>query len=343
MEGIAESVSAAVKWFAGRSSDARKRKPYVLIGYALATIVRPLLAVSTHAWHVIAIRTTDRIGKGIRSAPRDALVAHAVPSDKRGHAFGFHNMMDNIGAAVGPLLAFILVRGFGVPLRTVFALTIVPGLMAVAVIVWGVNEPDEPREPATSAPVARATTALPGKLRAYLALVALFTLGASADSFLMFRMSDLGLATGWIPVAWISLNASKALLNIPGGKLSDRLGRKRTQVAGWLVYAAAYALFPMTHSVPLTWALLVAYGAYYGLTEGGEKALVADLVPPALRGRAFGALHAVTGLAVLPANAVFGALYSHHVEVAFWTSSACALAAALGLAFLVPMPRATDR
>ncbi len=337
MEGIAESVSAAVKWFSGRWSDGRARKPFVLIGYVLATIVRPLLAVATSAWHVVAIRTTDRIGKGIRSAPRDALVAHSVPSERRGHAFGFHNMMDNIGATVGPLVAFALVRGLGWPLRTVFAMTLLPGLMAVAVIVWGVKEPEvaEPPRHAVRGPEG-ATPVLPGKLRAYLALVALFTLGASADSFLMLRMSDLGLATAWIPIAWISLNASKALLNVPGGKISDRFGRRRTQVAGWFVYAAAYALFPATRSVALTWALLVAYGAYYGLTEGGEKALVADLVPPESRGRAYGALHAVTGLAVLPANAIFGALYAHHVQLAFWVSSACACAAAIGLALLVP-------
>lgn len=338
MEGIAESVSAAVKWLAGRSSDTRARKPFVLSGYALATAVRPLLAVSTSAWQVIAIRTTDRIGKGLRSAPRDALLAHSVAPDRRGQAFGFHHMMDNIGAAVGPLLAFALVRGLGWPLRTVFAATLLPGLLAVAVIVWGVQEPEGTVAPTSRATegIANAAPALPRKLRAYLALVALFTLGASADSFLMLRMSDLGLAAGWVPMAWISLNASKALLNIPGGKVSDRLGRRRTQVAGWVVYAAAYALFPLVQSITLTWILLVAYGAYYGLTEGGEKALVADLAPPELRGRSFGALHAVTGLAVLPANAVFGALYAHHVQLAFWTSSMCAFGAALGLAFLVP-------
>jgi MFS family permease len=358
MEGLAEGVSAGLKWLSGRASDTRARKPYVLAGYALATAVRPLLALATSGWQVIAIRTTDRIGKGIRTAPRDALVAAAVPAEHRGHAFGFHNMMDNIGAAIGPLLAFVLVRGFDVPLRTVFALTIIPGLFAVGVIVWGVDDSAPAHAPvavpvpvsvpaAATEPVALPTppaaTALPGTLRAYLALVALFTLGASADSFLMLRLSDLGLAAGWIPVAWISLNASKALVNIPGGKLSDRLGRGRTQVAGWLVYALVYALFPLTRSIAATWAILVAYGAYYGLTEGGEKALVADLAPAAVRGRAFGALHAVTGLAVLPANALFGALYARHVEIAFFASAACAGAAAVGLAVVVAnRPRATS-
>lgn len=196
MEGIAESVSAGVKWFSGRASDGRARKPFVLAGYALATVVRPLLAVATSAWHVIAIRTTDRIGKGIRSAPRDALVAHGVSPERRGHAFGFHNMMDNIGGAVGPIVAFALVQGLGWPLRAVFAATLVPGLVAVAIVGWGVTEPAVPmalpRETALQPPPG----ALPAKLRAYLALVTLFTLGASADSFLMLRLSDLGLAAG---------------------------------------------------------------------------------------------------------------------------------------------------
>jgi MFS family permease len=341
MEGTAESVSALVKWLSGRSSDARARRPFVLFGYALATLVRPLLALATSAWHVIAIRSADRIGKGIRSAPRDALVAQSVPAERRGYAFGFHNMMDNIGAVVGPLVAFALVRGLRWPLRVVFAATILPGLLAVATVVWGVKEaPREAEVPsAAAAKPGPASTALPARLRAYLVLVALFTLGASADSFLMLRLSDLGLAAGWIPIAWMSLNTSKALLNIPGGKISDRFGRRRAQVAGWIVYAAAYALFPATRSVALTWGLLVAYGAYYGLTEGGEKALVADLTPADLRGRGYGALHAITGIAVLPANAIFGALYAEHVAVAFWVSAACAFAAAIGLALLAPSPK----
>jgi MFS family permease len=341
MEGIAESVSALVKWLSGRSSDARPRKPFVLIGYGLATVVRPLLALATSGWHVIVIRSTDRIGKGLRSAPRDALVAQSVSPERRGYAFGFHNMMDNIGAVVGPLVAFALVRWWHWPLRAVFAVTLVPGLCAVATVLWGVDEPARPT-PArddgkeASSPSKTRGGALPARLRVYLGLVALFTLGASADSFLMLRLGDLGLAEPLLPIAWVSLNACKAFLNIPGGLISDRFGRRRTQVAGWVVYAAAYALFPLTRSVALTWALLIAYGSYYGLTEGGEKALVADLAPAHLHGRGYGALHAITGIAVLPANVLFGALYASHVELAFWASSACAFAAAIGLALLSP-------
>ncbi len=333
MEGIAESVSALVKWVAGRSSDTRARKPFVLFGYALATVVRPLVALATSGWQVVAIRTTDRIGKGIRTAPRDALVADSVPPERRGYAFGFHNMMDNIGAIVGPLVAFALVRG-GWSLRAVFAATIVPGVMAVATVIWGVTDAGRAAAPSPGSAPLRAPAALPRRLRVYLALVALFTLGASADSFLMLRMTDLGLAAQWLPIVWGSLNASKALCNMPGGMLSDRFGRWGTQIAGWLVYAAAYALFPATRSIAATWCLVVAYGAYYGLTEGGEKALLADLTPASLRGRAYGTLHAVTGFAILPANALFGLLYVRHPELAFWASSGCAAAAAAGLAAL---------
>ena len=340
MEGVAESVSALVKWITGRASDRRARKPFVVAGYGVATLARPLLALATQGWHVVAIRSTDRIGKGLRSAPRDALLAGAVTPEQRGYAFGFHQMMDNIGAVLGPLLAFTLVRGGGLSVRTVLGLTIVPGVIAFATVLRVREAPHPEGEPGSRPSGATESAPLPGRLRAYLALVALFTLGASADSFLILRLMDLGLSAGFAPLAWISLNAAKALLNIPGGRMSDRFGRRRTQVAGWLVYALTYALFPATRSIPLTWALLVAYGAYYGLTEGGEKALVGELAPKESRGRAFGALHAITGAATLPANALFGALYAHHAPLAFELSAGCAASAALGLAFISMWARA---
>jgi MFS family permease len=340
MEGVAESVSALVKWITGRASDGRTRKPFVVAGYGVATLARPLLALATHGWHVVAIRATDRIGKGLRSAPRDALLAGAVAPEERGYAFGFHQMMDNLGAVVGPLLAFALVREGGLSVRTVLGLTVIPGVIAFATVVRVRETPPTRNEVGAVGPVAPAASveeksspaALPSRLRAYLALVALFTLGASADSFLILRLMDLGLDAGLAPLAWISLNGAKALLNMPGGRMSDRFGRRRTQFAGWLVYAAAYALFPLTRSIALTWALLIAYGAYYGLTEGGEKALLVELAPKEARGRAFGVLHAITGAATLPANALFGALYANHASLAFELSAAFAALAAVGLA-----------
>jgi MFS family permease len=339
VEGVAESVGALVKWRAGAMSDrVRRRKPIVLAGYGLATFVRPLLALVTAPWQIVLFRTIDRVGKGIRSAPRDGIVAHAVDAGSRGHAFGFHRMMDNAGAVTGALLAFLLARVLELPLRLVIGLAIVPGLLALGTLVFGVSEPDAAPDP--PAAENRSGGSAPGALRAYLALVGVFTLGASADSFLLLRMADLGLHEGWLPIVWLSLNASKSATNVPGGRLADRIGRARTLTLGWLVYAAAYAAFPFTRSVALTWLMIVLYGAYYGLAEGAEKALVVDLAPKETRGRALGLFHAITGLAVLPANAVFGALYgAGRVQLAFGVSAGCAALAAAGLAVLAARAR----
>jgi MFS family permease len=168
-------------------------------------------------------------------------------------------------------------------------------------------------------------------VKVYLGAVAIFSLGASADSFLLLRLSKQGLGDAWLPIAWLTLNLAKSATNIPGGRISDRIGHQRTLLIAWSLYAAVYALLPFATSYAVTWGVMLVYGAYYGLSEGGEKALIAELAPPEARGRAFGALHAVTGLAVLPANAVFGALFDASPAYAFWTSAGCA---ALGAAVL---------
>jgi MFS family permease len=338
VEGIAEATSALVKVWAGRLSDgAPARKPFVVAGYGIATFVRPLLSLVAAPWQVVLVRTTDRIGKGLRSAPRDALVAGAVDPANRGVAYGFHRMMDNLGAVLGPLLAFGLARGLGLSPRAIFACAIVPGLFAMATLVLGVRE--SPREQApkkeAGASSSRAGKLAPG-VKSYLLIVAVFTLGASADSFLLLRLLDLGLPVAWAPIVWLTLNASKAATNMPGGRLSDRMGRRRTLVLAWVVYGAAYAAFPLTRSIALTWALIVAYGVYYGLAEGGEKAILADLAPADQRGRAFGALHALTGVAALPANALFGFLYERNASYAFGVGAGCALLAAGLLAMSHP-------
>jgi MFS family permease len=257
-------------------------------------------------------------------------------------AFGFHRMMDNLGSVAGPLVAFTLARALHWPLRWIFAATIVPGLCSLA-LVAGVREPRREHIADTPLLAGSRSGSLSTPVRRYLAVVAIFTLGSSADSFLLLRMVDLGLSEVWLPLVWLSLSAAKAATNMPGGKLSDRVGRRRTLAAAWLVYAIAYAAFPLTQSVPLTWGLLVFYGAYYGLAEGGEKALLSELAGPDEQGRAFGALHAVTGIFVLPANLLFGWLYSANARWAFGLSAACALVAVVTLALLVgPVRRAPD-
>jgi MFS family permease len=344
MEGIAEGISALVKWQSGKLSDRPgRRKPLIVAGYALASIARPLIALTVAPWQIVALRTVDRIGKGIRGAPRDAILASAVSHTTRAAAFGFHRMMDNLGSVLGPIIAFVLLQVALLPLRWVFALALIPGLCSVATLVFGVADPDD--APPTAPLIAGASSAvaegaiepsLPSSARWYLLVVAVFTLGASADSFLLLHASRLGLADAWLPVLWLSLAAARAATNVPGGRLADRVGTRPVLIAGWVVYAIAYALFPMMKSVPTYWAMVLAYGTYYGLTEGSEKALLAELVPASQRGRAYGALHAVSGLAVLPANLGFGVLYNVDPALAFTTGAGFALVAAVGLAALRP-------
>jgi MFS family permease len=342
MEGLAEATSALVKWRIGPVVDrAPRKKPLILAGYALATVVRPVMALATAGWHVVLLRALDRVGKGIRGVPRDALVAGAVEESSLATAFAFHRMMDNAGSVLGPVLAFGLMRGLDLDVRSVIALAIVPGVLAVLMVVFGVREPApaslseampdaaEPNEASPSVP-------LPSSLKRYLAILALFTLGSSADSFLLLRAVDLGMDAAFVPLVWLALSLAKSLSNIPGGKLADRYGRKRTLVVAWALYAAFYAAAPfVTHPMAYA-AIVVAYGLYYGLAEGSERAMVAERAPAPMRGRAFGAMHAVTGLAVLPANLVFGVLYQQSAVVAFATSAAVAAVAACALLLFVP-------
>lgn len=346
MEGVAEMVSALVKRQAGVASDrAGSRKPFVVAGYALASLARPLMALAVAPWQVVLLRALDRTGKGIRTAPRDALVAGAVPEADRGAAFGYHRAMDNAGATLGPIVAFALMRGLDLGIRTVFALALVPALASV-VIVSLVRErraePEPaPREAATEdAPVDAASAPLGPEARRFLVCVAFFTLGASADSFLLLRLRDLGLAEAWLPIAWLSLNAVKALTNVPGGRLADRVGRKKTLLAAWALYVITYATFPFAPTPAVAWAIMLVYGAYYGLSEGVEKALLSSLVPKRQQGRAFGTLHAATALAVLPANAAFGFLYARSAPLAFGASAGLASVGLVLLAALVRPPSA---
>jgi len=334
VEGVAESVGAFVKYAAGATSDRRPaRKPFVVFGYTLSTLVRPLLALVVAPWQVVALRTGDRVGKGLRSAPRDALLAASAAPEARALAFGFHQMMDNVGAGIGALAAFTLSRFARASLREIFALAIVPGLMAVAVLVFGVKE-----EQHTSAPAATKERVPHARLDAnvtrYLVAVGVFSLGASSDAFLLLRMTRQHLAAAFLPIAWLTLNAMKALTNVAGGRLSDRVGHKAVMLAGWSLYAVVYAILPLAHTYEVTWAIMLGYGFYYGLTEGAERALLTELAPKEQRGRAFGALHAITGAAVLPANAVFGFVFDRHPDVAFALGATFAALGALALLFV---------
>ena len=344
VEGAAEAVNSLVKLWSGRVADRRPRKqPLVLAGYAISSLLRPLIALA-RAWPaVLAVRVADRIGKGIRSAPRDAILAASATPSTRGRVFGFHQGMDHLGAVLGPLLATAFLWWRPGAYRTLFGLTIIPGLVAVGLLFFVREGETQPaRSPAAplapspdrSGPLAHAPT-MPRELRAFFIVLALFTLGNSTDAFLLLRLTEAAGSAQFIPLIWAALHVVKAAASMFGGDWSDRIGRRRVIALGWLVYAVVYAGFAVSSSLAslVTWFLV--YGLYFGFTEGTEKALVADLAPAAIRGETFGVYNALTGLGALAASVVFGLLWTAFgPAVAFGTGSALALAAT-GLLFVV--------
>ena len=305
VEGVGDATAAILKLVTGRMSDRlERRKPLVLVGYALSHVARPLLVLATLPWHVVAVRFLDRVGKGVRSSPRDALLAASVPRARAGAAFGFHRAMDNVGATVGPLLvAAVLTLTHG-DVHMVILATLVPGAAALAFIVFGVREPPKVAESPTSEAPSRERP--PSALRNYLLILGFFSIINTSDLFLLRRLGDLGASSANVALAWALLNGVRALAGYPGGVLADRIGRARSMMLGWGVYALAYAALALSPSPWLFAAGLVVYGCFYGLTEGAERALVASLVPRSVLGASFGKFHLVTGIAMLPSNLAFG-------------------------------------
>ncbi|HEU5185249.1 MAG TPA: MFS transporter [Gemmatimonadaceae bacterium] len=338
IEGAADSVSALLKLASGWLSDrTRRRKPLVVAGYALASAVRPLVAFAQSAAQVLAIRVTDRVGKGIRGAPRDALIADSVEPGLRGRAFGFHRAADHLGAVIGPLVAFALLSWADLEMRTVFLLAAIPAAIAVVTLVVAVREVSPMAPGVTSSEGLRAPRRLGARFFAYLGILLLFTLGNSTDAFLLLRATELGIGAALLPVLWAMHHLVKSLTSTPGGILSDRSGRKPVIVAGWMVYAAVYLAFGHASEAWHVWVLFAIYGVYFGLTEGVERALVADLVPPDRRGAAFGWYNLAIGLGALPASVIFGAMYDRFGALtAFTVGASAALLAALGLWILIP-------
>jgi MFS family permease len=327
IEGVAEATSSLAKLVSGAWSDRlRRRKPLVLGGYGLAAAVRPLVAFATSWTQVLAIRFTDRLGKGVRTSPRDALLADLVPPERRGRAFGLQRAMDNAGAVVGPLLAAALLKFALDDERSVFLLAAIPGVAAVLLIVFAVKE--KARPPAAERP-AEATGRLPRRLKILIGIFVLFTLAGSTDAFLLLRARDVGVELWQLPLLWAFFNGVKAAAGVPGGMLADRFGRTPMILAGWTIYATAYVGFAFVTRPVALWGLFGFYALFYGLTEGAERALVADMAPGHLRGRAFGTFHASVGLAALPASLLFGVLWaSFGARAAFLIGAGVALLAA---------------
>ena len=340
IEGAAESTASLLKVVSGIWSDRlRRRKPLVLGGYSLSGMARPLIGLATVWPAVLALRVFDRVGKGIRTSPRDALIADVTPPELRGRAYGVHRAMDHGGAVSGPLVAAGLMSLFGLGLRHVFFLAAVPAVAVVATLVLFVPEPPAAPAPAPTRRVAGAWQELGAPYRRFLLAVVVFTLGNSTDAFLLLRLSEAQIGASALAVLWSLHSLVKMAATYYGGRFSDRLGHRRMLVAGWLVYAAIYLAFAVVTSRPALIAVFLAYGLYFGLTEPAEKALVSQMAPGALRGTAFGTYHGAVGLAALPASLVFGLLWrAFGVPVAFATGAALAALASV-LLWLDRAPR----
>ncbi len=317
IEGIAESTASFLKLFSGYLSDrVKRRKGWIVVGYSISNVIRPLIAVATTWPQVLALRFSDRVGKGLRTSPRDAIIADSTLPEFRGMAYGFHRAMDHGGAIIGPLLATgLLLVLHDTPqenLKTLFLLSFIPGLLAVLLLFAGLKESqsDGPRPFTTSGFNFRAAwIGMPAGFRKYLLVILVFTLGNSTDAFLLLRAQHLGVPITLLPAIWVALHVVKMVFSVPGGILSDRIGRKKVIVAGWIVYALVYGGFGFASSQWQAWALFMVYGIYFGLTEGVEKALVADFAPTHLRGSAFGLYHLAVGFGAFPASLLFGLVW----------------------------------
>lgn len=338
IEGLAESVASILKLFSGYLSDRfGRRKLPVFLGYSLAAVVRPMLAFVTSWPQVLVVRMSDRIGKGIRGAPRDALLAADVPEDKRGLAFGFNRAADHLGAVVGPIFAFLLLTYLAVDpenptameYQRVFLFASVPVAIGLFVIVFFVHEERKPIENVDTNPIKFSLREFDPNFKRFLLIVALFTLSNSTDAFLLLRAEQAGIAPAMLPLLWMVLHFSKVFSSLIGGELSDKFGRKTLIVSGWVVYAAVYGGFAFIDSAWQAWVLFIIYGAYFGLTEGVEKAMVADLVKDEKRGTGYGFYNLAYGITVFPASLLFGFLwYRFGPETAFLISASISIVAA---------------
>lgn len=345
IEGVAEGVNSLLKIASGWVSDRRReRRPIVILGYALSSLARPLIAASSSWPQVLAIRALDRTGKGIRGGPRDAmLAAHADPSS-RGRIFGFHRAMDHTGAVVGPIVATIFLAFFPGQYRLLFALTAIPGALAVATLFRVEERPSGQPESALAARYDETGfRRLPRELYTVLGIILLFSLGSSADAFLLLRLADAMGSPTFLPLLWAAHHVVKASLSTWGGGLSDRLGRRYVIVIGWAIYSLVYLGFALVTKAIGFVTLFMIYGVYFALAEGSEKALVADLTPTHQQGTSFGLYYGVLGVGMLVASIAFGIVYDRVSPAAAFMMGAALSAAAAVLLLVVRLPHPHQR
>ena len=329
IEGIAEATASLLKLFSGVVVDRTKHsKPWVVVGYALAALGRPLIAFVSHWPLLLLIRFADRVGKGLRTSPRDALLVDSVPQEQRGMAFGFHRAMDNAGAVIGPLVAAALL-GAGMSLHDVFLWSVVPAFICVG-LALSITESNDGHTASRKA-FQWNLRDMPRPFKRYLVVVAIFTLGNSSNMFLLLRARELGVSEASIPLLWAAVSLVAALFSTPLSGLSDKIGRLPLLLGGYIAYGLFYAgLGLMTHGMVILFGLFAFYGLFMAATEGVEKALVADIAPNELHGTAFGWFNLTAGLFLLPASVIFGWLYQTYTPLAAFSFSAgCSLTAAV--------------
>ena len=309
VEGVAESTASTLKLVFGWISDRlNKRKAFVSIGYTISSVIRPMVALAIYPWHVLFVRFADRVGKGMRTAPRDALIADTCNVNEKGKAFGFHRAMDHAGAIVGSVIAFILLRYLTKDYRLIFALSFIPALIAIFIVLFLVKE-KKSETVCIKEPVKLSLKFFDKNFKAFLFIVSIFTLGNSSDAFLILRAKDLGVSIAMLPILWILLHAVKSVSSIPAGALSDKIGRKKIIISGWVIYFLVYLGFAFAKTALQIWFLFAIYGFFFGLTESTERAFVADLVKAEIRGSAYGIYNFAIGVSALPASVIMGLLW----------------------------------
>ncbi len=314
IEGIAESTASLLKAVSGFWSDKiGKNKPFMIIGYAATALVTPLYSYVVHPMQVLVLRFLERVGKGIRTAPRDSLIAASSPKHETGKSFGFHKAMDNSGAIIGPLIAAAVL--FFLPkdnpdfqYKTIFWIAAIPAVMGVFILLFLVKDV---KAQSVSAKTPVSIKKLPKDFYFFLLIISIFTLGNSTDSLLIVRTSETGISSSWIPFIYMIFNAVSVFLAIPIGKLSDRIGRGKLITLGFLIYALVYFMFGAFNNIWVFVGMFIMYGIYSALTDTCQKSLVSDLIPKELKGTGFGLYNAVLGIMLLPASFIAGYLYDN--------------------------------
>jgi MFS family permease len=330
LDGAADAAAAIVKLAAGRLADrAERRGPMIVGGYLLAVVVRPVIAVTGAAWQVIVLRVVDRLGKGLRTPPRDALIADVTPAPLVGRAFGLQRGLDHVGAVVGPLVAWALLAGAGAGVRTVILISILPGMLVLVLAMWAVRRPDG-QTAATATPTIL-TDSPSGRLAVSPSVIAItaFYLLRMPETLIILRAQQLGVAVALVPLLWAAVHVVKSSSSFVGGALSDRIGPPRTMWLGWASYVALAAGLAFARGPGMAWVLFLAMGVVAGLTESPERALVAAAAG-SRRGSGFGVYHAITGVAALAGGLLLGGVYQRvNGATAFYVSAAGTLVLAL--------------